>query len=1021
MLVCNEIYPVNPVSKEFSGSDDANKSRDQLIRELAEIRIRLAAQTQECIQLRSLQEQQSSSGPKVHQTEEIIQDIAEREKFAHALREAEQRYRTLFNTMDEAFVLKEMISDEAGVIDFLFVDVNPAFEKHSGLHDVMGKTMRQALPCTAPKLIEKYAKIIRTGEQMRFEDHVADLDRWFDFFAWRVGEAENRRVAMLFTDITARKHSENALREYRAKLEAALASMTDAVCISDDEGRFFEFNDAFATFHKFKDKKECLKKLSEYPDILDVFMADGEPAPLDRWAVSRALRGEKATSAEYTLRRKDTGETWVGSYSFGPIRDEKRVIVGSVVVGRDITEQKRSEQALLDSESFYRQTLESIPGMVFTTRPDGYCDYQSQQWVEYTGIPLIEHLGNGWNKLLHPEDQPQAMAAWRNAVEGNAPYNLEYRVRRYDGAYEWFQVIGRPIRDDDGNIVRWFGVAMNMEEHKKAEQALLAHSARLGLLATVAERLLRAEDPQVIIRDLCKLVLTHLNLDFFLNYLAKPPEQKLHLNAYAGILREAVDEIHDFDFGTAVCGSVASRGERVIAENIQNSEDPRTQLLKSYGVQAYCCHPLMTQEKLIGTLSFGTLARQAFTEDELALMKSVSDQVAVAIQRMETEKAIHDLNQTLKQQVTERTALAEGRARQLQALAVELIEAEEKERQRISLLLHEDFQQLLASAKMQLQAACETMPPNTFIVNVEHLLAECIVKSRRLSQDLSPPILQNAGIVQSLEWLIAKMRDQFGLFVDIKAQDVGCSENNELKVFLFQAVKELLFNVAQHSGAKKANLDFCRSHKGLVLTVSDQGKGFDPTILDGVKNATGLGLASLRERVSYIGGELVIKSSPGKGCRLTLKLPFGTATEESLQAVVPPPMLSERKDKEKKIKVIIADDHKVMRQGLVKMISCQPDIQVIGEAAGGFEAIELARRLKPDMILMDISMPGVDGIEATRIVKAEMPEIRVIGLSMFEDDQMEQKMLQVGAEAFISKASSIHEMLKAIYKFGYST
>lgn len=135
-------------------------------------------------------------------------------------------------------------------------------------------------------------------------------------------------------------------------------------------------------------------------------------------------------------------------------------------------ERKRAEAAVRESELFYRQTLESIPGMVFTTRPDGYCDYQSQQWVEYTGIPVSEHLGDGWNRLLHPDDRPRAFAAWRAAVEGTAPYDLEYRVRRHDGVYEWFKVAGRPIRDGAGLIVRWFGIALNIEQLKRAEEAL---------------------------------------------------------------------------------------------------------------------------------------------------------------------------------------------------------------------------------------------------------------------------------------------------------------------------------------------------------------------------------------------------------------------------------------------------------------------------------------------------------------------------------------------------------------------
>ena len=145
-----------------------------------------------------------------------------------------------------------------------------------------------------------------------------------------------------------REAAAEVLRESRAKLEAALASMTDAVFISDAEGRFIDFNDAFATFHRFKNKDECAKTFAEYPDILDVYMADGQLAPLDQWAVPRALRGETVTNAEYTLRRKDTGETWVGSYSFAPIRDKDGKIVGSVVTARDITEHKRAEEALLE-------------------------------------------------------------------------------------------------------------------------------------------------------------------------------------------------------------------------------------------------------------------------------------------------------------------------------------------------------------------------------------------------------------------------------------------------------------------------------------------------------------------------------------------------------------------------------------------------------------------------------------------------------------------------------------------------
>jgi signal transduction histidine kinase len=200
----------------------------------------------------------------------------------------------------------------------------------------------------AIKAVEEAA---RNGTELNVEFRVRDgngKERWLMSRGRPLRDSEGRttRIGGIVLDITERKQAEKAVRENQAKLQAALASMTDAVFISDAEGRFVHLNDAFATFHRFPSKEECAKTLAEYPDILDVFLPDGTVAPLNMWAVTRALRGEAATNAEYTLRRKDTGESWVGSYSFGPIRDRDGLIVGSVVVGRDITDRKRADEEI---------------------------------------------------------------------------------------------------------------------------------------------------------------------------------------------------------------------------------------------------------------------------------------------------------------------------------------------------------------------------------------------------------------------------------------------------------------------------------------------------------------------------------------------------------------------------------------------------------------------------------------------------------------------------------------------------
>ena len=162
-------------------------------------------------------------------------------------------------------------------------------------------------------------------------------------------DAQGRAVRMLgsHVDVTDRREAEVALLASRARLATALESMTDSVYISDASGAMVIANQAFATFHRFASLEECTLTLAEYPKFLECYLAEsGEPLPLEQWLVPRALRGEHGANTELVMRRADTGETWVASYSFAPIRAHDGTIAGSVVVGRDVTERKRAEQEL---------------------------------------------------------------------------------------------------------------------------------------------------------------------------------------------------------------------------------------------------------------------------------------------------------------------------------------------------------------------------------------------------------------------------------------------------------------------------------------------------------------------------------------------------------------------------------------------------------------------------------------------------------------------------------------------------
>src|SRR5258707_1198147 len=156
-------------------------------------------------------------------------------------------------------------------------------------------------------------------------------------------------------------------------------------------------------------------------------------------------------------------------------------------------ERRIAEEALRESEQRWRSLIEALPQLVWSATPDGACDYFSPQWTEYTGVAESELLGWRWMDVLHPDDRQSTRQIWTDSVAGRRAYDVEYRVRRHDGTYDWFKTRGVPIRDSNGNIVKWFGSGTDITDRKRAEEALREseqelRKARNELKKKVAER-----------------------------------------------------------------------------------------------------------------------------------------------------------------------------------------------------------------------------------------------------------------------------------------------------------------------------------------------------------------------------------------------------------------------------------------------------------------------------------------------------------------------------------------------------
>ncbi len=392
----------------------------------------------------------------------------------------------------------------------------------------------------------------------------------------------------------------------------------------------------------------------------------------------------------------------------------------------------------------------------------------------------------------------------------------------------------------------------------------------------------------------------------------------------------------------------------------------------------------------------------------------------------DTSDKLAELNRTLEERVIQRTQELTRNQERLRAMASDLTVTEQRERRRLATDLHDYLAQLLVVCRLKLNQGQSMSDKETLLKVIQEadtLLDQSLTYTRTLVSQLSPTCLYEFGLHAALVWLGTEMGKQ-GLTVTLTSADETPNLPEDQAVLVFQSVRELLYNVLKHSGVNEVMVNLSLQGNHLLIEVKDFGCGFSESPQErNEQSPTNFGLFSIRERLEALGGEMVLHSAPQKGTQVLLHIPIEHNTEDvQPRAATPTPLHTFKRTHasrppSEKIRILLADDHKMVREGFCHILKAQTDFEVVGEAEDGNHALALCESLRPDVVVMDLHMPKMDGLEAIKRIKEFLPDTVMIGLSVYDTPDVARWFREAGAAAFVTKGGPAESLVTIVRKY----
>jgi PAS domain S-box-containing protein len=680
------------------------------------------------------------------------------------------------------------------------------------------------------------------------DHHSFEIDREFPNIGRRTLVLDARRLArdgntlilLAFRDVTEAKQAERT-----TSLLAAIVDFSDDAIVSKKlDGTITSWNKSAERLFGYTPEEA----IGQHITLIVPWERRSEEEDILR----RLARGDQVHHFETVRRRKD-GTTLDVSLTISPIRDAEGKVIGASKVGRDVSDRKRIERALRESEERFRAIVETTPECVKLVSVDGTLLHMNSPGLEMVGASSADEVvGKNVYDLIAPEDRARFKAFNENICKGEQG-SIQFDIIGLAGKRRHMESHAAPLRNPDGTVVD-LAITTDISERRQAEELLRRSEERFRALVTASSDVVYRMSP-----DWSEM--RQLDGRGFLADTAKPTKDWLK------------EYIHPND-------------QALVLKSIRQAVRAKTTFELEHRVR-----------RNDGSLGWTYSRAVPLLDGNGAIVEWFGAATDITA-RKEAEERYRKLAETLDAEVRLRTRELEEQTDQVRELSWQLLRTQDEERRHIARELHDSAGQTLTvlgiNLAQVLQEAGRKAPDVAAKIEpIQEIVQQLHREIRTTSYLLHPPLLDESGLYSAVSWYVQGLQERSGLDVRLDiAEDFGRLPR-DMELVIFRLVQECLTNIHRHSRSKTASIRIAKDSKQITLDIRDQGNGMSAERLVEIQSGrSGVGIRGMLERLRQFEGALKIESA-SSGTRVFATIPVskasipeGQSSAESLQAAV---------------------------------------------------------------------------------------------------------------------------------------